>query len=149
MPRALNMGAFQLKFANTAYLISTSLLADYTVFNAGRITKPLDSINLSQINGVRFETVAGYVGPQIKNPVGGSPLFNIAALQNVAGAVQVIISMRNNSSVWEEVFSWTVTDEGQYRIPTGFKSDMWQVKLIGNVPVYSFSMAETGKELGK
>lgn len=149
MPRALNMGAFQLKFANTAYLISTSLLADYTVFNAGRITKPLDSINLSQINGVRFETVAGYVGPQIKNPVGGSPLFNIYALQNVAGAVQVVISMRNNSSVWEEVFSWTVTDEGQYRIPTGFKSDMWQVKLIGNVPIYSFSMAETGKELGK
>jgi len=149
LPKPASMGALSLKFAVGGYNIPSSLLADYTTFNAGRILKPLNPLNLAVINGVRAETVTGYVGPQIKNPIGGSPLFNIGSLQNVSAAVQVNVSMRNFDGIWEQIFSWTVTDEKPYRMPAGFKSDMWQFQLIGNVPVYSFTMAETGKELGQ
>lgn len=148
LDKPANMGAFSLKYSVGGFTIDPSLLADYTTFNAGRIVKPLNPVNLAVVNGIRTEVVAGYVGPQIRNPVGGSPLFPITQLQNVPGAVQVNISMRNFNGIWEQVFSYTVTDEKAYRMPAGFKSDFWQVQLIGNVPVYSFTMAETGKELG-
>ena len=93
-------------------------------------------------------TGPGAILPQIKSPIGGSPLFSVGALENLIGAVQVTIYARTASSqVWQAVFTWTATDERMYRLPAGFKADGWRVQLIGNIPVYSFAMAETGKEL--
>jgi hypothetical protein len=144
-----SMGVISLKYNIGGYTIDPALLADYTTFNAGRITKPLNSINLAVINGVRTETVAGYVGPQIKNPLGGSPLFNISQYSSIAAAVQANVFARDFDGHWVQVFSYTITDEKPYRMPAGFKSDMWQIQLIGNSDVYSVTMAGTGKELGE
>jgi hypothetical protein len=49
--------------------------------------------------------------------------------------------------VWNAQYTNTISSEVTQRLPAGFKSDVWQVQLIGNTPVYSFSMAETPKEL--
>lgn len=143
-----NMGVIALKYAVGGYAIPQSLLADYTTFNAGRIAKPLNCINLAQINGIRTEVVAGYPGPQIKNPVGGSPLFTISQYSGVPAAVQVNVNARNTDGVWEQVFAYTIVDERPYRMLAGFKSDMWQIQMIGNANIYSITMAGTGKELG-
>lgn len=158
LPKPVNFGAMKIKFNGGGYQIPTSLLADYTSFNNQRITQPLNVINGTAINGVRKMpqitgegssiTGAGAILPQIKSPLGGSPLFGIGNLQSVVGAVNVTVYARSPASqVWQPVFVWTATDERTYRMPAGIKADGWRVQLIGNVPVYSFAMAETGKEL--
>lgn len=158
LPKPVNFGAMKVKFNGGGFQIPADLLVDYTSFNTQRITRPLNPINGSAINGVRTMpavpggtpviTGAGAIVPQIKNPIGGSPLFGIGNLENVTGAVQITIYARTPASqVWTTVFQWTATDERTYRLPAGFKADGWQIKLVGNVPVYSFAMAETGKEL--
>jgi hypothetical protein len=158
LPKPVNMGAMKIKFDGGGYQIPASLLGDYTSFNTQRIAKPLNCINLAPINGVRTLpafpgvsgaiTGAGAIVPQIKSPIAGSPLFPLGGLENVVGAVQVTIYARTpTTQVWSPVYVWTATDERTYRLPAGIKSDGWRVQLIGNVPVYSFAMAETGKEL--
>lgn len=147
LPKPVNMGAFRLKFQGTTTVVPTNLLGDYTTFNNGRIAAPLNSLNLAPINGVRTFAVAGYVMPQIKEPLGGSPMFNISSLINATGGILVDIYARDLSQNWVNVFSYTVNSEGTYRLPAGLKSDGWQVRFIGNVNVYSFAMAETAKEL--
>lgn len=149
LPKPVNFGAMRLKFNPGTVVVPPDLLEDYVAFNTQRILKPLDCINLAPIGGVRAETITnqGSIVPQIKNTIGEGPLYNIAQLSGVAGAVQVNIYARDGSSNWVKIFAWTVVSERIHRLPAGFKSDGWQVELIGNVPVYSFAMAETGKEL--
>jgi hypothetical protein len=158
LPKPVNFGAMKIKFDGGGYQIPASLLGDYTSFNTQRIAKPLNCINLAPINGVRklpafpgvsgAITGAGAILPQIKSPIAGSPLFPLGGLENVVGAVQVTIYARTpTTQVWSPVYVWTATDERTYRLPAGIKADGWRVQLIGNVPVYSFAMAETGKEL--
>lgn len=150
LAKPTNFGAMKIKFAGGGYQIPDDLLADYTDFNTQRIAKPLNPLNLAVINGVRTETITGQaaIQPQIKNPIGGSPLFNIGYLNNVVGAVQVTVAARTpQSQLWRDVFVWTATDERTYRMPAGYKSDGWQITLVGNVNVYSFAMAEVAKEL--
>lgn len=145
----VNFGAMRLKFNAVPVSIPPDQLADYILFNDTRITEPLNCLNLAPINGVRTMVVPGYSQPQNRNPIGGSPLFPIARYQTGLSAVQVDIWARNNQSVWVNRFSRLIANEGTFRMPSGFKSDVWQVRLIGNTDVYSFAMAETALELKK
>lgn len=149
LPKPVSFGALRLKFVAGGTTIPDDLLADYIDYNEQRILKPLDCLNLYAIGGVRTETITGQgsIIVQNKQPIGGSPLYNIARLNNVQNAVQVNVYARNKNSTWVQVFSWTVTSERIHRLPAGFKSDGWQIELIGNTNVYSVAMAETGKEL--
>ena len=45
------------------------------------------------------------------------------------------------------IFDKVITDENIFRLPTGFKSDLWQIELIGNTTLYSMQIAETPKQL--
>ncbi len=151
LPKPVNMGAFKIKFNGGGYQVPVSLLADYVSFNQQRITQSLNSVNLAPLNGVRTMTGitgAGAACAQIKNPLGGSPLFNMGELGNIVGAVQVTIYARTPvSQQWFTAFSWTCVDERTYRLPAGYKADGYQIQLVGNVPIYSVAMAETGAEL--
>lgn len=149
LPDPVNFGAMRLKFKAVPVSIDPSQLHDYSTFDIGRIAKPLNCLNLATINGVRVEDVAGYSGPQIRNPIGGSPLFPLSQFTNSSAAVQVDIWARTQNSTWVNVFSRSVSDERIHRLPTGFKSDAWQVRFIGNTDIYSFTLAETAKELKK
>lgn len=153
LPKPVNMGAFRLKFNGNSVQISSSQLADYTTFNNARIAHPLNPINGSAINGVRPYNVVtladppGSVLPQIKNPVGGSALFPIGALQNQGTGVIVQMFARDLAQNWNMQYSNTITTEKAYRLPQGYKSDGYYFSFIGNTNVYSFSVAETPKEL--
>jgi hypothetical protein len=149
LPNPVNFGAMRIKFNATPISVNPDQLADYTTFNNGRILKPLNCFNLAVINGVRTETVPGYSQPQIRNPLGGSPLFPLSQYTSGAAAVQLDVYARNKNSQWINRFSKSITTEGTYRMPTGFKSDVWQVRLIGNTNVYNIVLAETAKELKK
>jgi hypothetical protein len=150
LPKPVSFGAMKVKFNGGTVTVSSALLADYTEFNGERIATPLNPINSMAINGVKTATITGVgrILPQIKAPIGGSALWPITALGGVNLAVQVTIYARTpETQVWRSVFVWTATNERTYRLPAGFKADGWQIQFVGNVPVYSFAMAETGKEL--
>ncbi|GAG21603.1 unnamed protein product, partial [marine sediment metagenome] len=40
-----------------------------------------------------------------------------------------------------------VPDQGQYRLPSGYKADKWWIEFEGTADVKSARLAETGKEL--
>jgi hypothetical protein len=152
LPKPVNFGAFKIKFAGGGFRVPPTLLQDYILYNQQRIAFPLNCINGPPINGVRTWNcpITGQpaILPQIKCPIGGSELYGLGALENVNGAVQVTIFARTpKTQIWNTVMTVSAVDEGTYRMPAGFKADGWQVQLIGSVPVYSFAMAETGKEL--
>lgn len=149
LPNPVNFGAVRVKFNATPITVDPNQLADYTTFNTGRILKPLNTINLAVINGVRAESVTGYSSPQIRNPIGGSPLFPISQFTTGLAAVQLDVFARNKNSQWLNRYSRLITTEGTYRLPVGYKSDAWQISLIGNTNVYSVTLAETPKELKK
>lgn len=149
LPNPVNFGAFRIKFNAVPITVSIEQLSDYTTFNNARIAKPLNCINLAPINGVRTMVVPGYSGPQIRNPIGGSPLFPIGQYESGEAAIQLQITARNLNSQWVTVFSQSITDERICRMPSGFKSDAWQVQFIGNTNLYSFTMGETALELKK
>jgi hypothetical protein len=152
--KPVNFGAFRLKFQPSTITISASQLSDYTNYNGRRILKKLSPIDSFPINGVRtlaqpaFPPISGYIPPpEIRNPLGGSELYNLGQYSNSAGGVNVLIQARDLTSTWYTLFQYTISTEQIIRLPSGFKSDAWQVRLVGNVPVYSFTMAETADEL--
>lgn len=147
LPKPVNFGAFKLKFAANPFVISASQLQDYITFNNGRIASPLNPLNWAALNTARQTPVTGSVLPQIKNPLGGSPLYPVGSLLKPPAAVNVTVYARDLASNWIAQYTQTVTTEVTYRLPAGFKSDGWQIQLIGNTNVYSFAIAETPKEL--
>lgn len=147
LPKPVNFGAFRLKFNANPYQINANQLQDYITFNNGRISKPLNPLNWAALNTARVTPVTGSVLPQIKNPLGGSPLYNISALTNQAAGVNLTVYARDLNSNWNVQYSNTITTEKTYRLPAGYKSDGWYFQLIGNTNVYSLSVAETPKEL--
>jgi len=149
LPNPVNFGAMRVKFVANPQEIALSQLADYTTFNDGRIAKPLNCYNWVAFNSVRSVPVTGYTQPQIKQPIGGSPLFNINGLQSQPAAVNVTIYARDLSSNWNVQYQNTITDELIHKLPAGFKSDGWQIELVGNSNVYSVTLASNGLELKK
>lgn len=147
LPAPVNFGALQVKFRGAVPGLLTT--QQYQDFNTARIASPLNCINIAAVNAVSVEAISGWTGPQNKTPVGGSPLFNIAALAIPTAAVTIRVWARDQAGVMAEVFSFTATDEGVFRLPADFMSDVWQVELVANTDVYSFAMAETAKELRK
>lgn len=110
----------------------------------------LAPINSRPINGARKLTVTSSpLDPQNRAAINGSTLYPVGALENPTGGVQVNIYARDENQDWNLVYNWSVKDEKIKRLPSGFKSDGWQIQLIGNVPVYSVVLAETGEELAK
>ena len=47
------------------------------------------------------------------------------------------------------VLDTIITDEKIKRLPSGFKSDLWQIQMTGNTTVYSLQIAETAKGLAE
>lgn len=148
LPKPVNFGALQVKFRGSAELSEDEVSVDqYEAFNLARIESPLNCVNLAAVNAVKKVTVPGWIQPQNKTPVGGSPLYQIAALVGIEPSVTVRVWARFPDQTMQVVFETTVTDEGEWRLPADFMSDVWQVELVSNTNVFSFAMAETGKEL--
>jgi hypothetical protein len=155
IPRPANFGAFRLKFNANPYDIAASDITAYTAFNNARLpyvpsvgkAGGLNPLNWAALNSARQTPITGSVLPQIKNPIGGSPDYNISYLSNPPVGVNVTVYARDLNSSWNAQYTNTITSETIQRLPAGFKSDVWQVQLIGNANVYSFSMAESPRDL--
>lgn len=153
-PKPVNFGAFRLKFNANPINISAADIVQYTNFNNARLpyttadgVAGLNPLNWAALNTARQVPIAGNVLPQIKNPLGGSPDYNISYLLNPPAAVNITVYARDLNSTWVAQYTNTISNERTQRLPAGFKSDVWQIRLIGNTDIYSFSMAGTPKEL--
>ena len=152
LPKPVNFGAFRLKFNANPNNVAAANVAPYQTFN--NLREPyslgpagsLNALNWCALNTARVVPGMGTLA-QIKNPLGGSPHYNIAYITTPPAGVIVQVSARDLGSTWNLQYASTITDERIHRLPAGFKSDVWQVQLIGNANVYSFAMAETPKEL--
>lgn len=59
------------------------------------------------------------------------------------GALCVLNVYADRQQVWSQAVESGTT----YRLPSGFKSDLWQFSILSRVPVYSLQVAETAKDL--
>jgi len=142
-----NFGAFRIDFDQVIRYPEQSPelenLEQYLDDNRKRMTRPLDTLDLYPIDGVRRGDTYDppfVLMPELKQPIGGSPLYDILAI----GRATVSVLLYGDRVLR---YSNRLTEPGRYRFPEGYKSDLWQVEFRGNADLHHFKMAETGKEL--
>jgi len=151
--RPVNFGAFMIKSEGQTLNQLAEETALLTAYNANRIISDppaqLNPINFTPIGAARsFYTNVGTdpAGideiPQIKYPLGGSPLFDLGFL--VSSITQVTITIWADG---REILTRKIESGTTYRMPSGFKAAAWQFQLVGNSNIYSLAIAETPREL--
>lgn len=158
-PKPINFGAARLQFITGGVDYSEEILAKYGPYNTALMTaigtQPGSLSRLNTINGQvlggspakNTGLVAGWSDPETRQPLGGSLIYPIAVLSAQSNTVRVVIYVDYQNGGKKIVFDRTIATEDIFRLPTGFKSDLWQIELIGNTTVYSLQIAETPKQL--
>lgn len=159
LPKPMNFGAARLQF-DTGDQTNEGNTEDYSTYNQALFT----AINALPGIGARLNTIGGgVIGGQpvkpatglvptsaldeIKYPLGGSMLYDEAFAEFIPSSVRVIVYVQAQGKPKKAVFDKQITTEAIFRLPTGFKSDLWQIEMIGNTTVYSLQFAETPKQL--
>lgn len=157
-PKPLNFGAARLNFRVGTEDITDDIEAYYGVYNStlfplvmsGSAGDFNDARGLNTLNGNVLGgsparptgLVAGWTEPETRQPLGGSLLYPITFMSFQNLSVRLIVHVRD-----KVVFDSIIQTEDVIRLPTGFKSDIWQFEMIGNTDVYSLQVAETPKQL--
>ena len=146
-PRPVNFGAARIN----AEFGTVNVVPDLTPqrdYNAG-FFPAADSINAlgdTVLGGKPAPNAGSFVtaDPENRAPLGGGLLYDIDYLSSQVQGVRFIVHIRDKI-----VFDNVVTDETICRLPTGFKSDIWEFEMIGNTDVFSVQIAETPKGLAE
>lgn len=154
-PKPLNFGAARLMF-DAAVQDTSGSAEDFAAYDSALFTaidalpgvgKRLNTLGGGVLGGQPAKPKTGLVPtwttPETRQPLGGSLLYDVADLQAVQSSVRMIIRIADD----EVVFDAQITDQNIFRLPTGFKSDLWKFELIGNTRVYSLQVAETPNQL--
>jgi hypothetical protein len=148
-PKPVNFGAYRIDFDPRLSIDQSPddanlALEVQVAWNKERIAAaPLDPLDWSAIGMTRVVDDSGFAsGPlaQSRAPVGGSVLFPASLFENTY--VEVLLYADG-----ELKYQRRITQPGRYRLPLGYKHDVWQVEFRGNAALHHFKMAETGKEL--
>lgn len=143
-PKPINFGMYRIDFDPQVQYTDQPPDTDvYLTWNEERMASgPLDPVNHAAFNECRQEDDSGYTEqfPQNRAPLAGSCLFALSQLG--VGYVEVLLYADS-----ELKYHKTLFEPGWYRLPLGYKSDLWQVEFRGNADLHHFKMAETGKEL--
>jgi hypothetical protein len=161
LPKHANFGAVKIKFDTTIEDLAEEDLTQYSDYNDTRFAAgSLNTLNGHMLNGEEDIFVGGPgldqyfeeddLGlPQWLGALDGG-LYDLSLIAAQVPAVRFIAYVHPGSGVEPVVvYDRTVFDENIIRLPTGFKRDVWQFELIANTDVYSVTIAETGKDLGK
>lgn len=160
-PTPLNFGAFRLNFKTGSEDVTADITTYYGAYNtalftavpSGTTTPPLEqkrglnTLNGHCLGGIPAQArglVADWVEPETRQPLGGSLLYpeTLMSFQTLAVRVQVKVGVSG-----EIKYDRVIYDEEIYRLPTGFKSDLWQFNFTGNTDLYSFQVATTPRAL--
>ena len=110
-------------------------------------TRGLGTLNGGVLGGSPAQAaglVVGWDEPENIQPLNGSLLYEVTALSTVTFSVRLQVKSGREGTVR---FDRVIFDERIYRMPTGFKSDLWQVNVFGNTDVYSIQMGTTPRSL--
>lgn len=151
--RPINFGAMVVKAEGLTIEQNAAQTALLAAYNVARFTADppdaLNPINFTPLNGKRTTTVSVGTSPdgideitQNKYPLGGTPLYDTEFYLSVQTQVNITVYAKG-----EAILTIDADPNRLYRLPSGFKSDRWQFKFVGNSNVYSFAIAETPKEL--
>lgn len=107
----------------------------------------LNTLNGHTLGGTPAQAiglVASWTEAETRQPLGGSLLFpeNVLGFQTLAIRVQIKVGPDG-----EVKYDRVIYDEDIYRLPTGFKSDLWQINFTGNTDLYSFQIGTTPRAL--
>lgn len=152
VPKPINLGALKISFNTEQDDVSQDILATFLPYNQDRLSVgSLNTLGGHAMNAVQnpgqLDGTGGLINwldPEIRTPLGGSPLFPLNSLLLQASAVRIIVYARRTV-----VLDLVVPSERTVRIPSGFKSDLWQFELISNTDVFSLQVATSPKELAK
>lgn len=148
-PKPVNFGAYRIDFdpvisyEGQAGADAVTELDTYLAWNADRLAAgPLDPLNSYALNEtlVVDDSAFSVQFPQNRAPLGGSSLFDTFSL----GAAYVEVLLYTDGKLR---YRKTLFEPGRYRLPLGYKADLWQVEFRGNANLHHFKMAETGLEL--
>lgn len=149
VPKPTNFGVAKLHFDTETIFVGDAIDALFGAYNDARFVAALPSL----------DTLAGHVlcGPtqnggqvtgttidETRMPLGGGPLFPIDFFSSIVPSIRLLVYAGGNL-----VFDKNIFDEKQFRLPSGFRADVWQFEMIGNTNLYLLEVAETGKELGR
>lgn len=142
LPRPVNFGAVRILVEpDPREELDEEDIADLEAYNAARAAHPLDALNHHPLGGVAVYDDVPAQRPQYRQPLGGSPLYNVAQeTERNAGTIEVFADRRL-------VLQGSYSADRTLRLPSGFKARTWQVRLLGTAPVYAVKLAETRKEL--
>lgn len=153
-PRPLNFGAARINFV--AGIVSGQIDVEgiYRPYNTALFTaisaQPGKLARLNTLNGGPLGgspapnqgLVPSWTDPETRQPLGGSLLYPLTFLSLLVLAVRIKVKIRD-----ETVLDAIINNEDIFRLPSGFKSDIWQFELFGNTEVYSLHVATTPREL--
>jgi hypothetical protein len=159
LPAPVNLGAFRIQFETpdpNEEIISDSYYADYNTAlfaavpsgTAGQTdSKGLAPLNSSPLGGSpanQTGNVSGWSEAENLQPLNGSLLYPVAQLNVGSLSVRIQIKTGKDETVR---YDRVIYDEGIYRLPAGFKADIWQINLTGNTDVYSVQLGSTPRSL--
>ena len=162
LPKNVNFGAVKIKFNTEDYSIGADITATYGAYNderfddgalntlAGHPLADNQVIYATDMYGEWTDEEFSYDAliPQYRTPLGGGPSYPLVSMSEQIGAVRFIAYTLDGPERTKR-FDRVVYNEDIIRMPTGFKEDVWQFEIIGNSHVYSVTIGETGKDLGK
>lgn len=158
-PEPVNFGAFRLNFTTGTEDVSNDISTYYGPYNealftavpsgtAGQIEeRGLNTLNGNPLGGQPAQAnglVADWTEAENRQPLAGSLLYPEVDLSFQTLAVRLVVKVGANSEV---KYDQTIYDEDIHRLPTGFKSDLWQFDFYGNTDLQSFQVATTPRAL--
>lgn len=157
-PEPVNLGAFRIQFNAQDEDVSDDVAEVYGTYNEDLFdavpsgTAPdIEQRGLNTLNGHPLgglpEQASGLTTTDLfetRQPMGGSLMYNLDQLNVQTSSVRFQVKVGREERV---VFDEVVFSERIYRLPTGFKSDLWKFNLLGNTDVYSVQVATTPRSL--
>lgn len=140
LPKPINMSAY--RFSSYSYDPSgAEENAARVAFNTARIATPLMPLGSDLLGKGVSRNITGGEDYENQSPLGGPILQDLSFSYD-----SLTINFYSDN---ELVFSNLVTTTAPLRFPSGFKSTLVEFELVGNLPVSSFRVASSMKELAR
>lgn len=148
IPKPANMGVAKIHFNTDTIFVGDAIDELFGAYNDARFAAALPSLDTLAGHALCAPTQnGGQVASTVdetRMPLGGGPLYPINFFSSILPSIRLLVY-----AAGELVFDQVIYDENQFRLPSGFKADVWQFEMIGNTELYLLEVAETGKELGR
>lgn len=161
LPEPLNFGAFRCNFDANDDDISADVAAYYGAYNvalfaavpSGDVTPPLEqqrglnTVNGGVLGGIPAQAdglVADWTETENRQPLGGSLLYPETFMSFQTLAVRVQVKIKTDGEI---IYDRMIYNEDIYRLPSGYKTDLYQFNFYGNTDLYSFQVGTTPRAL--